>query len=257
MRCSAAGKDSGWGIQSRRLGTRPAQQTRPIPSALAHVSPTGRVRGPLLRNIRNPCSDTAKVMRKADVEAGILPGATSPTVEDMGRNSLYRAVQRAQCMPYSWPGEPTADYVRRYGRGTCAGKHAFLLEDLSILGFKANRLMVVGPLVPSIWPDLQADSGGLMEVHECLTVETAWAGPLLVDVTWPPAAIRAGLRGTLHWAADTDMTCAVEQLACYAVHDDEFREQKEHLRSRLYTAEDREVRDRVLSEMSARVNELP
>ena len=62
-------------------------------------------------------------------------------------------------------------------------------------------------------------------VHECVTVETGWAGPLRGDVTWHPAAIRAGLRGTLQWTAIADMTCAVEPVAFYAVAPDRFRDQ--------------------------------
>jgi hypothetical protein len=169
---------------------------------------------------------------------------------------LVAATHEVQRVPYAWPGGPTADDVRRDGRGTCAAKHALLRERLEALGFRVSRLMVVGPLAPSVWPDLEAASGGLLEVHECLTVETEWAGPLLVDVTWHPAAIRAGLRGTLDWAGDADMACAVEPVACYAVADDAFRAQKELLRSRLYSPQDREVRDRVLAEIAARAGDL-
>ncbi len=99
--------------------------------------------------------------------------------------------------------------MREAGRGTCAGKHALLREQLAPLGVVASRLMVVGPLVPDLWPELRVASGDLLEVHECLTVETSWAGPLLVDVTWHPAAIHAGLAGTLDWDGLSDMRCAV------------------------------------------------
>lgn len=64
----------------------------------------------------------------------------------MGRKLLRDVVQRVQCIPYSWPGGPTADDVRRYMAGDVRWKHAVLREDLELLGFKVGRLMVVGPL---------------------------------------------------------------------------------------------------------------
>lgn len=112
--------------------------------------------------------------------------------------------------------------------------------------------MVVGPLAPDVWPDLRDAAAGLLEVHECLTVETSWAGPVLVDVTWHPDAIRAGLPGTLDWDGASDMRCAVEPVATYAVGDAGFREQKELLRGRLYSAAQRETRDRILAEIARR-----
>lgn len=183
--------------------------------------------------------------------SGDSEGPESPSIA-----ALRDAVRRIQLLPYTWPGEPTAESVRLLGRGTCAGKHALLREELEALGFRTHLLMVIGPLAPDVWPDVCEAAGGLVEVHECLTVETGWAGPLLVDVTWHPAAIRAGLRGTLDWATDADMLCAVEPLACYAVGDDDLRHQKELLRSRLYSADDRVRRDRVLAEIAARADRL-
>jgi len=112
--------------------------------------------------------------------------------------------------------------------------------------------MIVGPLVPDLWPDLQAEDGDLLEVHECLTVETDWAGPLMVDVTWHPAAVRAGLAGTVDWDGMSDMRCAVEPAAAYAVADTAFRTQKEFLRARLYSPEKRARRDNVLAEIADR-----
>jgi hypothetical protein len=112
--------------------------------------------------------------------------------------------------------------------------------------------MMVGSLVPSIWPDLMAQAGHLPEVHECLTIESYWAGPLLVDVTWQPTAIRAGLRGTMDWDGMSDMEPALAPSACYAVPRETFREQKEALRRRLYSDEDRALRDDVLAEMARR-----
>lgn len=160
-----------------------------------------------------------------------------------------------QAFPYSWPGAPDADSVKRTGHGTCAAKHALLREQLTGLGVRSRRLMVVGPLAPPLWPDLAAEAGGLLEVHECLTVETA-AGPLLVDVTWHPAAIQAGLPGTLDWDGTSNMRCAVDLVEAYAVGDDDFRVQKERLRARLYTSADRTRRNRILAEISRRASAL-
>lgn len=115
--------------------------------------------------------------------------------------------------------------------------------------------MVVGPLVPALWPDLQEASDGLLEVHEYLTVATPWAGPLLLDVTWHPAAVHAGLPGTLGWDGSRDMTCAIEPLRSYAAPGD-FRAQKELLRRRLYSADQRARRDRILTEIAARTSEF-
>jgi len=176
------------------------------------------------------------------------------TVLSMGNGvrDLIRAVADVQEIPYSWPSPPTAASVRETGGGTCAGKHALLREQLESLGLVASRLMIVGPLVPDLWPDLQAEDGDLLEVHECLTVETDWAGPLMVDVTWHPAAVRAGLAGTVDWDGMSDMRCAVEPAAAYAVADTAFRTQKEFLRARLYSPEKRARRDNVLAEIADR-----
>lgn len=170
--------------------------------------------------------------------------------------ALVAAVEQVQALPYTWPAAPDAPSTRAQGRGTCAGKHAVLREDLQRLGFSSHRLMVVGPLVPALWPDLQQRAGDLLEVHECLTVQTSWAGPLLLDVTWHPGAVRAGLAGSVPWSGRSDMTCAVVVQASYAVGDEGFREQKELLRSRLYSAAQRAVRDEVLAEMALRASEV-
>lgn len=116
--------------------------------------------------------------------------------------------------------------------------------------------MVVGPLVPDIWPDLRPGGEHLLEVHECLTVETGWAGPLLVDVTWHPSAVEAGLPGTLGWDGGADMVCAVSPIAAYAVADEDFRVQKELMRARLYSTAQRSTRDAILAEMTNRVADL-
>lgn len=171
---------------------------------------------------------------------------------DDARNALVRCVRRVQALPYRWPAPPDAASTRAAGAGTCAGKHALLAEELGDVGIRSRCLLVVGPLVPPLWPDLQDEAGDLLEVHECLTVETAWAGPMLVDVTWHPAAILAGLPGTLDWAAEGDMTPAVTPLVSHAVRRSTLRAQKETLRSRVYRADDRQRRDKVLAEIAQR-----
>ena len=167
-------------------------------------------------------------------------------------DELVTLVADVQRLPYAWPAPPTSESVRENGSGTCAGKHALLREELEGSGFAVSRLMVVGRLAPGLWPDLEEIADDLLEVHECLTVETPWAGPVLVDVTWHPAAIAAGFRGTVDWMAREDMVCAVEPIQVYAVSDATFRAQKELLRSRLYSSADRARRDLVLAELARR-----
>lgn len=161
-----------------------------------------------------------------------------------------------QQLPYRWPAPPDATSTREAGAGTCAGKHALLAEELLAAGIHSRPLIVVGPLVPDLWPDLRHQAGDLLEVHECLTVQTNWAGPVLADITWHPAAVRAGLPGTLAWDAGTDMTPAVAPTMCHAVRRPVLRAQKEALRVRLYSPAERERRDEVLAEMAARVVQL-
>jgi len=48
------------------------------------------------------------------------------------------------------------------------------------------------------------------------------------------------------------MAYAVTPLASYAVGDVQFREQKELLRSRLYSTQQRAIRDEILAEMAHR-----
>lgn len=169
---------------------------------------------------------------------------------------LAAMVAKVQRMPYAWPGPPTAASAKETGRGTCASKHALLRDDIRAVGLGCERLIVVGPLVPDVWPDLGEGGLHLMEVHECLTVVTPWAGPLLVDVTWHPAAVRAGLPGTLNWDGASDMICAIAATRAYVVTSD-FRAQKEMLRSRLYSAADRNTRDQILATIAKRADELP
>jgi hypothetical protein len=172
--------------------------------------------------------------------------------ETSAREALVESVRRVQKMPYTWPAPAEAAWTRAAGRGTCAGKHALLAEDLLALGIRSRPLLMVGPLVPDVWPDLMAEAKDLQEVHECLSVETDWVGPLLVDVTWHPAAVRGGLSGTLDWSGDRDMQPALPPVACYAVSRNQLRAQKEKLRDRLYTPAERVRRDALLSELAHR-----
>jgi hypothetical protein len=158
--------------------------------------------------------------------------------------------------PYVWPAAPDSISTRRNETGTCAGKHAVLAEDLDTLGLVSTTMLLIGPLVPALWADLQQLGGHLLEVHECLTVETPWAGPLLVDVTWHPAAIRAGLAGTVDWDGESDMKSAIEPLRAYAVGRNNLRQQKLALRERLYSTSDHQLRDQVLTEIAARAGTL-
>jgi hypothetical protein len=87
-------------------------------------------------------------------------------------------------------------------------------------------------------------------------VQTDWAGPLLVDVTWHPAAVRAGLPGPTNWDGNTDMVAAVTPVICHAVRRPVLRAQKEALRARLYRPADRDRRDDVVAEMARRAAQL-
>jgi hypothetical protein len=161
-------------------------------------------------------------------------------------------------MPYAWPAPPDAASARESGVGSCASKHALLAEELEALALAFFPLFVVGPLVP---PMLASDAEfapgrRLMEVHECLTALTPWAGPLRVDVTWDPPLVRAGLPGTLDWDGQSDMLLAVgEGGPCWAAPREGLREAKEALRARLYGPGQRKVRDRVLAAMVRRFEE--
>ena len=108
----------------------------------------------------------------------------------------------------------------------------------------------MGKLVPELLagdPEL-APGAHLPEVHECLTVITPWAGPVRVDVTWDPPLIARGLRGTLDWLGEGDMLLAVGETGPgWSVARAGIREAKEALRSRLYGAGERELRDRTLA----------
>jgi hypothetical protein len=174
---------------------------------------------------------------------------------DERRLLAIQAVARVQSMPYDWPVPPDAEWTRRHGRGSCASKHALLDEQLEAIGIACMPLLVMGPLVP---PTLRRSPGlvagaSLVEIHECLTVLTPWAGPLRVDVTWDPVLVMHGLPGTLAWSGDSDMDLAVDGASPgWAVPRPLLRVAKEALRSRMYTLSERRVRDRTLATLAQR-----
>lgn len=168
---------------------------------------------------------------------------------------LSRSVQG---LSYRWPAAPDAASTAAAGGGSCAGKHALLAERLQAAGLDSRPLLVVGPLAPGLWPDLVAVADGLLEVHECVTVLTPWAGPLTVDVTWPPPAVAAGLPGLPHsWDGRCDTPAAVTAVGPgYAVAPEGLRDAKEALRARLYGREDRQRRDQLLAVIAQRAAAL-
>lgn len=163
-----------------------------------------------------------------------------------------------QALPYRWPAPPDAASTLAAGAGTCAGKHALLAQRVHSAGLDARPLLVVGPLAPPLWPDLVAASAGLLEVHECLTVLTPWAGPITVDVTWHPTAVAAGLPGLPDgWDGWSDSPVAVEPASAgYAVPRSQLRQAKEALRARLYDGDDRARRDALLATIARRASAL-
>jgi hypothetical protein len=175
------------------------------------------------------------------------------------RAEFVATVREIQSFPYSWPGPPDAAAARSQRAGTCASKHALLAEELTALGLIVSPLLVAGPLVPPIWPDLMRGGAGLVEIHECVTVLTPWAGPLLVDVTWPAAAVAAGLGGVPPaWNGSDDTGCAIAPIqASYAVPPGDVRRWKLMLRERLSSPGDLARREVILREIAARVSAAP
>lgn len=178
---------------------------------------------------------------------------------DPGPAELVAAARRVQSLPYCWPGPPDAEGTGALGAGTCAGKHALLAEVVEReLGLICGHLLVVGPLVPELWPDLAGHGAGIVEVHECLTVLTPWAGPLIVDVTWHPSAVAGGLPGLApDWDGRTDVPCAVaSSTPGYSVAWSGLRDQKLALRDRLYTPVQRSRREELLALIADRAARL-
>jgi hypothetical protein len=167
---------------------------------------------------------------------------------------LASAARAVQILPYRWPAPPDGRSTELAGAGSCAGKHALLAERLTALGIATCPLIVVGPLAPPLWPDLAAEAGDLLEVHECLTVLSPWAGSIMVDVTWHPAAVRAGLPGLSEgWEGTCDTPLAIPpSRPPFVVNRTLLRTTKEALRLDLYRAADRQRRDAILAEIAAR-----
>lgn len=171
------------------------------------------------------------------------------------RQRLIEIAREVQALPYAWPVPHTAEYARVHREGSCASKHALLIDELAAVGIESAPLLVLGALVPPGFEDEPeiAPAAGLVEVHECLTVLTPWAGPLRVDVTWDPPLIVHGLPGDLDWDGASDMPYAIGQVReAYAVSRTRLRKMKEALRARLYGPGDRELRDAALGAMVRR-----
>jgi len=170
------------------------------------------------------------------------------------RRRIVRLVEEVRALPYRWPAPPDGQSAARDGCGTCASKHALLASRLREAGIESAHLVLVGPLVP---PALRAveelrDAAGLLEVHECLTVFTPWAGPLVVDVTWDPPLVARGLPGVVPWDGVSDMPYAIAaEGRAWAIPADRLRPAKEAIRARLYGSGQRAVRDRALAALSA------
>ena len=169
------------------------------------------------------------------------------------RQRVVELITLIQRLPYVWPGAPDAASARRAHAGTCASKHALLVEELDALGVSSVPLLILGTLVPQAFAMLPhfAPAVGLLEVHECLTVITPWVGPLRVDITWDPPLIERGLPGTMNWDGESDMPLAVDATGPgWGVPRAGLREYKEALRRRLYGPGERERRDAALKELS-------
>ena len=168
---------------------------------------------------------------------------------------LVEVVHRVASLPYVWPCPPDAGSARVSGMGSCSSKHALLAEELTRLGISSRPMFVAGALVPSVLandPEIAAGVG-LVEVHECLTVSVPGVGLCVVDVTWDPPLLAAGLPGTRMWDGVSDMEMAIGgPLGWWAPNPEKLRAEKEALRSRLYGPGDRAERDRVLATMAKR-----
>lgn len=183
------------------------------------------------------------------------PGFLSHHPAMSNQRLAVETVHRVASLPYVWPCPPDAGSARSSGTGSCSSKHALLSEELAEIGISSHHLFVAGALVPSVLADDPeiAAGVGLVEVHECLTVSVPGAGPCLVDVTWDPPLIEAGLPGTRAWDGASDMAVAVgSPIGWWAPDPRNLRSEKEALRARLCGPADRAVRDRVLAAMADR-----
>lgn len=169
------------------------------------------------------------------------------------REELIQVVEGVRALPYRWPGAPDADAALREGHGTCASKHALLARRLLDFGLESAPLLVLGRLIPRTLGGRKGldDATALLEVHECLTVFTPWAGPLIVDITWDAPLLSRGLPGALGWTGAEDMPFAVEPAGrAWSVPRGQLRPAKEAIRRRLYDPEQRLARDRALRLLS-------
>lgn len=206
--------------------------------------------------MRSPCR--LGMVRSRATWVGVAlasPGLVGQHAGMSEHRLLGEAVHRVASLPYVWPCPPDAGSARASGTGSCASKHALLREELAEIGIPSRPLFVAGALVPPVLADDPeiATGVGLVEVHECLTVSVPEVGPCLVDVTWDPPLLGAGLPGTRVWDGASDMAVAVgSPIAWWAPDPGRLREEKEALRSRIYGGTDRAVRDRVLAAMASR-----
>lgn len=192
--------------------------------------------------------------RQGFADASPLAPIGTPFSDDARRERLVETVRAVQALPFVWPGPPDAAAARQARAGTCASKHALLAEMLDVLALPTLPLLVVGPLVPAITADDAELARGraLLEVHECLTVGTPWAGPVRVDVTVDPPLAARGLPATLGWDGASDMALAIDSVGPgWSVRRPELRAAKEALRRRLYGPGERAERDAILRRLSA------
>lgn len=169
----------------------------------------------------------------------------------MNPQQFVSTVREVQQLPYRWPAPPDAISTTTVQAGSCAGKHALLAQKLQSAGLSCAPLMIVGPLVPAIWQDLADEADGLLEVHECVTGVTPCSGPLIVDDTWHPVAVRAGLPGlSNNWDGYRGSLLAVDITnGAYAIPNNAFRDPNNASRDRRYSTEERKRRDRILTKL--------
>ena len=101
------------------------------------------------------------------------------------------------------PAEVVHAAFYNFGRGEVARHIPWVWKRISPTDAIVLRERVSAAALRHRLGVLAEEASDIQEVHECLTVETPWAGPLLVDVTWHPAAVRGGLPGTLDWDGES------------------------------------------------------
>lgn len=174
-----------------------------------------------------------------------------------GIEAAIAVAEVVRSLPYQWPSPPDAESARALGVGSCASKHALLAEELSALSLLSTPLLVTGPLLPAALHDEPefAPARELLEVHELIVVHTPWSGPVRVDITWDPPLVEHGLPGE-KWLGTNDTPIAVAADGPgWSVPRENLRPMKEALRSRLYAAGERPIRDKALAAMNGRFAE--